>query len=88
MGLSFGEFPLKENDDDCHLRDIDFRRKKKITLKQLEEQFNMCQHLEDRYKFGLMYFTHFVVLGKEKESTIDHHLLQLVEDEEKWERYP
>ncbi|KAB2625763.1 hypothetical protein D8674_017423 [Pyrus ussuriensis x Pyrus communis] len=48
----------------------------------------MYQHPEDKYKLDLLYFAHFVVLGKENESAIDYHLLQLVENEEKWERCP
>ncbi|RXH90826.1 hypothetical protein DVH24_006771 [Malus domestica] len=35
------------------------------------------------YKVRLLYFVHYVVLGKENDSAIDYHLVKLVDNEKK-----
>ncbi|KAM1189694.1 hypothetical protein ACFX2J_025342 [Malus domestica] len=71
-----------------HLQQNSCVSRMRCFLQQMKDQFNMSQHPEDTYNLNLLYFAHFVVLGKENESAIDYHLLQLVDDEEKWETYP
>lgn len=83
-GLRSGEFSHKQKEDESCIRDTYFMGKKKITLKHLEDQFNLCQNEDNIYKLGLLYFVHFVVLGKEKDSYIDYHMLELVDNEYKW----
>ncbi|RXH87598.1 hypothetical protein DVH24_034498 [Malus domestica] len=32
----------------------------------------------------MLFFVHFIILGKENDSSIDYHLLELVDNEENW----
>ncbi|KAL6288618.1 hypothetical protein ACE6H2_006128 [Prunus campanulata] len=89
-GLQFGKLPFTPTatNDNCSLKKKYFCNNKTVSLSELEQAFIDCSDEEDVFKFGLLYFAVFVLLGSEKHVNIDMRYLKLAEDVEDFQKYP
>ncbi|KAL6279133.1 hypothetical protein ACE6H2_016014 [Prunus campanulata] len=67
---------------------IQFTAQQFCVITGLEQAFIDCSDEEDVFKFGLLYFAVFVLLGSEKHVNIDMRYLKLAEDVEEFQKYP
>lgn len=89
-GLQFGNLPFipTATNGNCSLKKKYFCNNKTVSLSELEQAFIDCSDEEDVFKFGLLYFVVFVLLGSEKHVNIGMRYLKLAEDVEDFQKYP